>query len=505
MTATPSNNIWTAEQEAQVIERITAELARKGGQRTNIEPPVEYGPGEKITLPMGPNPPETQMSYDAGAQFLSKLAESEKEMHQFTEDFMCRPPDGALALNRVLKNRYGITAIGKAVRGWGGTQLPELKTVHLSPTESVQVPWGRMDFPPLKCQFQMFARNAKDYGPAFSILVVAAKQTSEAIHGLFEEVREELVRNSIYRHTALEGLGTDIDGDGFWAPRFLDAYAEDRSEIFYSSPVYRDLHHSLWGRIKYYDLLKEEGIIFNPKVLLYGPNGSGKTAAALVTAQLCLEHQMGYIQCRHDEDLEMVVNVASHIGHPMIVGVEDSKGELVSNARFDQILNLFDGTNNKGREVGLLVSTNHAEKLPADLLRTRRFNRTIQISDLDADALHKLLDVKIPAVQRTDLDYDRLEDVLEGFMPSSVVQTTENARVASIIRTGKRGEPITTDDIVMEAEGLRPQIELHRKALEVQGPPELTEALGNFIDARVDASLERHTIDLSDGEIMSNG
>lgn len=509
-------NPRSAEAQQAEIDRVNAELAEKGGGRVTIEESVDYHDHTQIWLPLNPQ----KMSYAEGSQYLAKLAEDMEEMYEYTENFNdhpCRPPDGALAFNAVLKERYGISAIGKAIRGWGGTQLPELKNVTVEPpvwnaahtrvtrrAQSVQVPWGVMDFPPLKAQFQMYARNAKDYGPAFSVRVIAKKLLAPAIQGVFEEVKEYLEEHSIYRNRALEGLGTDIDGDGFWAPKFLDAYSEDRTKIVYASDVDHRLHHSLWGRIKAYELLKEEGIIFNQKVLLHGENGTGKTAASLITAQLCLEHGFGYIQAKHDEDLEMVVNFASHVGHPMVVGVEDSKGELITveSDKFDQVLNLFDGTNNKGREVSLLICTNHAEKLPPDLLRSRRISETIYVSDLDADALRRLIDIQIPAEQREDLDYDRLEVAFEGFKPASVVQVLENSRVATIIRTGKRGEPISTEDIVMEADGLRPQLELHAKALEAKVEVTMDTLHRRYVREEVSAELNNRQVDLSDGEIM---
>lgn len=504
---------WSEEARQSDIDRVNAELAEKGGGRVTIEESVDYHDSTQIWLPLNP----AKMSYAEGSQYLAKLAEDMEEMYEYTENFTCRPSDGALAFNQVLKDRYGISAIGKAIRGWGGTQLPTLKTVTVAPpvwneahtkvierAKSVQVPWGFMDFPPLKAQFQMYTRNAKDYGPAFSVRVVAKKLLAPSIQGVFEEVKEYLEEHSIYRHKALMGLGTDIDEDGFWAPAFLDAYTEDRTKIVYASYVYRRLHHSLWGRIKAYDDLLKEGIIFNPKILLHGENGTGKTAAALITAQLCLERGFGFIQARHDEDLEMVVNFATNVGHPMVVAVEDAKGELVrpGDPKFDQILTLFDGTNNKGREVALLVCTNHAEKLSPDLLRSRRISETIYVSDLDAEALHRLIDIQIPEHQREDLDYDVLAGAFEGFKPASVVQVLENSRVAAIIRTGKRGQPITTDDIVMEADGLRPQLELHRRALEQEPPKSLEQAFRTVIRDEVGDELNNRIVDLSDGEIM---
>lgn len=491
---------WSDEAQRNDIEKVNEFLRDLAGGRVTIESAFEYrtDDGIKIALPSNPKKMKTR---DA-AKALIKQAEAEEEMHSYSEDFMCTPPDGAYAFNRVLKDLYGTTPIGKTLRTMFGRQLPEMKTVHISPSEVLQVPWGLVEFPALEAEFYLVERKDKDFGWAFQIHGQAKKTFEAEIQGIFLLVHQYLKENSIYRNTALVGVGAH-DGQQYVDPEFLNAYSIDREDIVYNSEVYNSLHHGLWGRIKNRELLGTIGHKFSTKLLLKGENGTGKTVAALITAQLCLEHGLTFIQARWDEDLGQVMKFAEHVGTPAVVVVEDIEKVIEADPRkMDKLLEIFDGMRTKGREVALLLTTNHAEKLPASLMRAGRINRMIYVSDLDADALRRLIDRKIPAEQREELDYQVLQDKFEGFKPSWVVQVLDDAVIASVIRTGKTGEPLVTDDFVQEALALRPQFDLHRAATEVKETPELEDVIGKLVTQRVNTALQNHMVDLGDGEIM---
>src|SRR3954468_636589 len=148
-TKTDQDSPWSKDAQTNDIEEVNAFLRSRSKRHVTAEDAVLYHDSEKIALPAKPK----KMTYAEGAAFLAKQAEAEEEMYEFGEEFMCRPMDGAYAFSRVMKDLYGMTAIGKAIHGWGGTQLPELKTVHVSPTQDLQVPWGLMEWPPWKAQF----------------------------------------------------------------------------------------------------------------------------------------------------------------------------------------------------------------------------------------------------------------------------------------------------------------------------------------------------------------
>lgn len=499
-------NPWTTEGMTNDLEQVNARLREVAKRRTAVEEAVEYRTdgGMKIALPATPK----KMTYAEGSALLAKKAEAEEEMHEFGENFMCRPPDGAYAFDQVLKHEFGMTAIGKAIRGWGGTQLPQMKTVHINPNESVQVAWGLLEWPPWKAEFYLTARMDANYGVAFRIQGAAKKKYEGEIQGLFRLIHVYLQEHSIYKNTAIGETGV-VDPEGFPQPEFLNVYAINREEIVYNTDVEKALHHGLWGRItareKLADPSRARPRKFSPKILVHGENGTGKTACGMIAAQLCLENGLTFIQASPDEDLAMVMRFAEHVGTPALVMVEDAEKLIDDNpVAMDKLLEIFDGLRTKGREVGLLLTTNHPGELPPSLLRAKRINRTVYISSLDSEALRKLIDIHIPETQREDLDYNALELAFEDFKPSWIVQVLEDADDASVIRTGEIGLPLATDDFIQEALVMRQLHDMHKRALERPKKPEFTTALEDLVDGRVDASLARHTVDLSDGEIMLN-
>ena len=491
---------WSDEAQRNDIEKVNEFLRDLAGGRVTIESAFEYRSDDSIKIAL-PSKPKKMKTRDA-AKALVKQAEAEEELHSYSEDFMCTPPDGAYAFNRVLKDLYGTTPLGKTLRTMFGRQLPEMKTVHISPSEVLQVPWGLVQFPALEAEFYLVERRDKDFGWAFQIHGQAKKTFEAEIQGIFLLVHQYLKDNSIYRNTALVGVGGH-DGNQYVDPEFLNAYSLDRADIIYNTEVYNSLHHGLWGRIKNRELLASIGQKFSTKVLLWGEPGTGKTVGGLITAQICLENGITFIQARWDEDLGMVMKFAEHVGTPAVVAVEDIEKVIENDPRkMDRLLEIFDGMRTKGREVALLLTSNRPEKLPPSLMRAGRINRMIYVSDLDAEALRRLIDRKIPETQRDDLDYDRLETAFEGFKPSWVVQVLNDAVTASVIRTGKTGEPLVTDDFVQEAQALRPQFEMHRAASDVKETPELEDAIGTLVTKRVETALQSHMVDLGDGEIM---
>ena len=180
--------------------------------------------------------------------------------------------------------------------------------------------------------------------------------------------------------------------------------------------------------------------------------------------------------------------------------------KLISNdpQKMDQLLEQFDGMRTKGREVLLLMTSNHVGELPKALTRAGRINRMIYVSDLDKDGVEKLINVLIPSSQREELDYEALHTAYEGYAPSWIVQALKGVTRQSVIRTGKRGQPLATQDFVRCANALRPAWELHTNTADRPEQLKLETLLRGIVADEVRNELARHTVDLSDGEIMLN-
>jgi hypothetical protein len=527
-----TDNLWSDKTAAKAVKKANNFLSEVAGGRITVESAFEYRDdgGIRIALPQKPS----KMSLKKAANMLLAQDEAEQAMHEFTKEMDCRPLDGAYAFTKVLKDVYGMTAIGKEQRSFFGGQLPELKTVKISPTEEVQVPFGLLAFPPLEAQFYLQERQDDDYGLGFQVYVIAKKKYEIPVRGLLMLVEAYIREHSIYRNKALIGVGRIVGGT-YKEPEFFNPYTVDRRRVVYSSEVQEALEDEIWGIIQNAEVLrqpwtsevilgeddpdsvadgnkiktKEDGTryfqVTHPgedignKVLLHGENGTGKTLAAACTAQYCLEHDWSFIQARWDEDLKHVLRFAELLGTPSVVVIEDVEKLIKADPqKMDVLLEQFDGMRTKGREVLLLMTSNHIGELPKALTRAGRINRMVYVSDLDREGVEKLINVLIPAQQREELDYEALHTAYEGYAPSWIVQALKGVARQSVIRTGRRGEPLATSDFVRCAAALRPAWQLHTETADRPTVPEVETSLLNlFVKA-----LQSVQVDMEDGEIM---
>lgn len=498
MPTDTTDNMWSDKAAKKAVSQSNSFLRKVAGGRVTVESAFEYREdgGIRIALPSKPS----KMSLKTAANMLLKQAEAEEAMYEFTKDFDCRPLDGAVAFNKVLKEAFGMTAIGQEMRSFFGGQLPELRTVKISPTEEIQVPFGMLAFPPWGAQFYLQERPDEDYGLGFRIYVNAKKKYELEVRGLLMLVEAYLREHSIYRNKALIGVGRISNMGTYKDPEFFNPYTVDRDKVVYAKEVFEALTDEVWGIIECTELLRENGDEIGNKVLLHGENGTGKTLAASISAQFCLENGWSFIQARWDEDLRHVMRFAELLGTPTVVVVEDAEKLIGHDPRqMDSLLEQFDGMRTKGREVLLLMTSNHVGELPKALTRAGRINRMIYVSDLDTEGVEKLINVLIPASQREELDYERMHQAYEGFAPSWIVQALKGVSKRSIIRTKELGQPLATDDFVRCADALRPAWQLHTEADD--RPKPLPDLEARFVEL-IRKEFVNHLSVNEDGEIV---
>jgi hypothetical protein len=489
--------MWSDKAARKDVKKANDFLKDVAGGRITVESAFEYREdgGIRIALPQVPS----KLGLKKAANMLLAQAEAEEAMHEYTKPFDCRPMDGAFAFNKVLKDVYGMTALGKEIRSFFGNQLPELRTVKVSPTEEVQVPFGLLEFPPLGAQFYLQERADDDYGMAFQVYVMAKKKYEVEIRGLLMLVEAYIREHSIYRNKALIGVGRIVNGS-YKEPEFFNPYTIDRTQVVYAQDVFEALTDEIWGVVETAELLRENGNDLGNKVLLWGENGTGKTLAAGITAQICLESDWSFIQARWDEDLKHVMRFAELLGTPTVIVIEDVEKLISQNPqKMDQLLEQFDGMRTKGREVLLLMTSNHVGELPKAMTRAGRINRMIYVSDLDKAGVERLINVLIPEGQREELDYEALHAAYEGFAPSWIVQALKGVSKQSVIRTKALGQPLATEDFVRCANALRAAHKLHTESEDRPYKPELVTAMRELIAEE----LRSHYVDIhDDGRIL---
>jgi len=522
MSQDTEKDIWSAESKQEDIQRVNETLMDLAKKRISMEEAFEYREdgGVRIALPQNPS----KMDLETARDSLDEEIENQNATYGFTKFFYCRPPDGAWAFNKVLKELWK-APVGKPTMGFFGGSPPQMMSVKVSPTEEFNVPWGQLYFSPWKTTFTLDMGVDGNYGVGFQVTATGQKKYEPIITGFFMMLEKYVRENSIYAGKSMRGVTTQ-------RPEFYDPYKVDRNAAAYSDANWWELQANIYGLIENADLIREgntkgfevvdtdgnpviDEVTGKPKreftkiklsnnVLLTGTNGGGKTMACAIAGQYCLEHGHTFVEAKYDEPLPYVLRFVEAIDRPAVVVIEDVEHLFKNPDAMTALLGEFDGMRSKGLEVTLLMTTNHPEEIPKSLKGGHRIDHTIPIGLPDEPAVKRLIDSHVPASQREELDYSALYEAYEGMMPAFIVRSLEDVMKYSIIRTKKLGQPLATEDFVRAAHALRPSIDAHELATDRPEKPKLETLLRDLVGEVVNERLESHSIDLSDGEIMLN-
>ena len=458
-----SDQVRELTKQEKVEKDILAKLEELGGDSMNEES-IERG-GNTIRLPQ-------EMELNEARDFLDSLAEDLEESTSFQENYPYRPWDGAWATWNVLNRVFGAVS-HKGIMGWWGRNRPQLITVNSGPNSTEKVPWGAFFIPTLPdVEFELGIHH-DDAGDLFSIRADGPRKRSAAIHGVFKMVREELRTNSLYRGKAF---------DGNVQPAFLDLTTVDRAKVVYSTESYESLKANVWTPIRHANHLRSLGMPRKRAVLLHGGWGTGKTLAAMLTAQIAVENGWTFIRARPGVDDLHVVMATAKLYAPCVVFFEDidviSDPNRLEADEASRLLDSFDGIAAKGLDVLAVLTTNHIERIHKGMVRPGRLDAVIELGALDAPNTLRLLLANIPEglVDEEDVRGNSVgvAEAHEGYSPAFVVESAGRAIRYAVSRATDEGvPPINADDLILSARGLRNQLKLMEGASEESTKPTL--------------------------------
>lgn len=444
------------ENEKQATDRLLNALLALGGEQVADDDLIFEG--RKLIIP------ET-MTPRAAIKFLQKHIEQEEEETSFQRTFKYRPHDVAMALQVGLKEAFGTTGIAKAQQTMFGKIPPPVVTIDIGVDKQAQVPFGQMEFPPVEGRIIVGAVRDEEFGMLGQIQIVAPRKYRAHIEGIWKVIQNVLETRSIYRGKCINGAES---------PGFFDPYTVDKRKVVYSDEVYAQLRANIWSLIEHTDVNQNLGISLKRAVLLEGPYGTGKSLAAMLTAQITDQHGWTFIQCRPGrDDLEKVMQTA-RLYEPAVVFYEDvdtlaKEGEP---EKISALLDLFDGITAKGTRLVVVLTTNHAETIHKGMVRPGRLDAVIHIAALDLPGIENLIKATVPeALLDPSLDFTQIGKSMEGFLPAFIKEAIERAVRYMIARTDGHPDVLTTDDFVQSADGLKPQLDLMNNAGE-GSPPE---------------------------------
>lgn len=433
-------------------------LAELNGDTFSADQGVAYhkDPPNKISLPEGMTPAQ-------GSKALSDVAIALDQRENFSRVFKYRPWDGAYALVQVLSKFFGTTGRGVPIKTMFGTQPPRQVEVEISLDETVQVPWGNIEFSPFEGMLMLGTSEDSEYGMLFELTVSCPKRFGASVAGFFKAIEHQLQTESIYKGKSVR---TSKSGDGIDEIRFIST-SEDPT-IVYNEDVMAALHNTVWGVIQNAELLKADGRKTNNRVLVHGPYGTGKSECGKITGKVANKNGWTFLKFESSkgtlDDLDRTLATA-RLYSPAVVMIEDID-TYASNPDPNyqsRLSNMFDGLGSKGDQVMILMTSNRAAEFSKGMLRAGRIDRMIEIGALDRAATEDMIRRVIGEERlEKEIDFDKVWDALADFEPAFVRQTFDQAATAALIRTGQRDFKLGTEDFVSAATILRPQHDMHR-------------------------------------------
>lgn len=484
-------NNETNNADARQNEEVRNVLAKFATERPGSGQQVarHKTPEHKVSIP-------EPMSLRRAAKTLVEAAEADEEQQQFQKTFKYRPWDGAAALTRVLENYFGTTGKGVAQKSFFGSEPPQTIEIEVGHNETIQVPWGQISFAPLEAVLETSGVRDEELGNLFHLSVTCPKKYSASVSGLFHLLEEELQERSIYRGKAIRGTEE---------PKFLNLAVDNN--IVYNESVYGALETAVWGVIREAPLLRSLGVKTDPKILLHGPYGTGKSEAGRMTAKIANENDWTFIMFNSGKggtaELEHTLQTARLLS-PAVVFIEDLDiyaGDMDEKAQ-SRMLELFDGISSKNHEVMVVMTSNRPAKFSKGMLRAGRINKMIEIGALDRDATEKLIR-NVNAGRLGKVDFDAVWEATRGYEPAFIRQTFDDARQSAAIRhaTELRAQgkytpeaagnfKLVTSDFVTAANLMRPQHDQHAAASEQKTRPTMDTAIRDAIAAVMVQDLE---------------
>ncbi len=112
------------------------------------------------------------------AKFLLDIDKQENQTYGFGRRFRYRWADGAAAFDRACMRVFGTTGLGQVTKGniFSPDRPPMLRSVPISPTPTLQVPWGEVAIPALDATLNLSVERDNEFGILLALLVAAPRR-----------------------------------------------------------------------------------------------------------------------------------------------------------------------------------------------------------------------------------------------------------------------------------------------------------------------------------------
>jgi transitional endoplasmic reticulum ATPase len=435
------------------VQRMQAEL-----DQISSDVNVKRGTSE-IILP--PN-----MSFDEAIEWLYRKKEEDETIVDLQYQIMCHPLDGALALLKAIKQRYGWSQM-VPTPGFFGPTPPAMISMQIGPKESVLVPWGQMCIPGFEGKLSTDYQSV-DGVPAFVIGANTKQKEKNKFYELAKLAQHFVEAESVYHRKALSMKLDWIREDRKFDPRidgfkFLDLTNVKEDQLIFDGVTENILKATLFAFIENHQKCREMGIPLKRGILLEGPYGVGKTLTAYVTAKKAIDNGFTFILVEDARDLDRVIKMGRRY-EPCVLFCEDID-RVLSGERditIDSLLNTIDGLQSKSGEMILVLSSNNVENINKAMLRPGRLDAVIRLGPPTAEAVERLVKYYGGPLLNPTTNLVEVGKKLEGNIPATIREVVDRAKMISMIAGRVGHESINEEALRLSAVSMARQLELLR-------------------------------------------
>jgi transitional endoplasmic reticulum ATPase len=351
----------------------------------------DFVKGSRISIP-------EDMTLEEAAKSIDRQIEEDSVIVNINEPIDAFPMDGAVALMKSLKQKYGWTHLVPKMEFWG-PRPPTMISVQIGPGQNdrIQVPWGQCQIPKVDGTIET-GIYYDDEVPKFKISGQVKRKDERTVHEIARMVREFVKNESIYRRKAIKIDFRDSSGerktfDQMDSPKFMNLTSLENQEPIFSRKVENAIRINIFNPIRYTDRCRQKGASLNKGIMLGGPFGTGKTLTSYQAARLAMQHGWTFLYVEDVRDLDLAINFA-RLYQPCILFGEDAD-RVASGPRtpaMDKLLNIMDGVESKGEQALIKVlTTNHIEHINRAFLRPGRIDAVINVVPPDAEACVRIV------------------------------------------------------------------------------------------------------------------
>lgn len=402
----------------------------------------------QIVLPNG-------MSYDDAAKWIMRKRDDDEKAFAIHREFDCSPLDGLVAMWKAMSEKFGWVS-GQTIPGgfFSPDKPPMMVSIAVGPNQVMEVGWGRFMVPTLEGYLETGFQF--EPVPKFIMGGQVKQKHKQLVHELGDLIEQKLKTDSIYRGRAIklsyQWMRDEKQFDPMeHAPKFLTLDAVEENDLILPTDSRLALEQGLFTPIEYSEACAENQIPLKRTILLAGPFGVGKTLTAYVTAKKAVRNGFSFIYLDSVLDLELGLRFAIQYG-PAVVFVEDidriTSGERTM--EIDDITNIMDGMEVKGRNLITVLTTNNAKNINPAILRPGRIDVYAELHEPDAEAAITIVKKYGRGLLAGNIDYAPIGEALKGHIQSHIREVVERAKLAAIMRMhgGNIRGKVTAQDIL---------------------------------------------------------